>query len=88
MRKADILKRYELNKLGDNTVFISSKDFNFSYTKADSVVKDEYKGLYRYFGGLQCGFSEGSEDYKMLEKWLCELAETVLNFQKTDKGNE
>jgi hypothetical protein len=80
MKKKDILKRYELNKLDDNTVFIQSRDFNFSYTKADSVVKDELKGQYRYFGGLQCGYEEGSNEYKILEKWLCEIAENSLNY--------
>ena len=80
MKKKDVLKRYELNKLDDNTIFIQSKEFNFSYTKADSVVKDEFKGVYKYFGGLQCGFNEESNEYKILEKWLCELAENNLNY--------
>ena len=80
MKKKDVLKRYELNKLDDNTVFIQSKEFNFSYTKADSIVKDEFKGQYKYFGGLQCGFNEESNEYKILEKWLCELAESNLNY--------
>jgi len=80
MKKKDILKRYELNKLDDNTIFIQSKEFNFSYTKADSVVKDEFKGHYKYFGGLQCGFNEESNEYKILEKWLCEIAENSLNY--------
>ena len=78
MKKAEILKSYRLDKLDDATVFIQSKDFNFSYTKADDVVKEEYKGQYRYFGGLQCEFHENTVEYKNLENWLCELAENAL----------
>ena len=80
MKKKEILKRYELNKLDDNTIFIQNKEFNFSYTKADSIVKDEFKGVYKYFGGLQCNFHEESNEYKILEKWLCEIAENNLNY--------
>lgn len=78
MKKKEILKNYRLSKLGENTVFIQNSHFNFSYTKADSIVKDEYKGQYRYFGGLQCNYHEDTEEYKNLEKWLCEIAESVL----------
>jgi hypothetical protein len=78
MKKKEILKNYKLSKLGENTVFIQNNHFNFSYTKADNIVKDEYKGQYRYFGGLQCNYHEDSIEYKNLEKWLCELLEVVL----------
>lgn len=44
MTKRDALENYSLTKLDETTVFIKSKEFNFAYTKADSVVKDEYKG--------------------------------------------
>lgn len=81
MKKADILKSYRVDKLNDSTVFISGKEFDFAYTVADSIVKDEYKGLHRYFGGLQCNFNEGSVDYKNLENWLCEIAEQHLNIK-------
>jgi hypothetical protein len=78
MKKAEILKNYRIDKLGMNTVFISGREFQFSYTIANTVVKDEFKGQYKYFGGLQCSFVEESENYKNLEKWLCEIAEFVL----------
>jgi hypothetical protein len=78
MKKVEILKGYRLDKLDDSTVFIQNKDFNFSYTKADNVVKEEFKGQYRYFGGLQCQFHEDTVEYKNLENWLCELAENAL----------
>ena len=87
MKKSEILKNYQLSKLDDATVFIKSKDFNFAYTKADAVLKPELKGQYRYFGGLQC--NEVKETEKLLEKWLCELAENALNIRKDySKANE
>ncbi len=79
MKKAEILNKYRIDKLGSNTVFIQNRYFNFSYTIADTVVKEEFKGQYRYFGGLQCEYEQGTEEYKNLEKWLCELAENTLN---------
>jgi hypothetical protein len=82
MKKADILRNYRVDKLNESTVFISGKEFYFSYTIADTIVKDEYKGQYRYFGGLQCSFNEGSVEYKNLENWLCEIAEQTLNIIK------
>jgi len=80
MKKQEALKTLRIDKLGNNTVFIQNKHFNFSYTNPESVVKDEYIGKYRYFGGLQCEFHEESEEYKNLEKWLCEIAEKVMSF--------
>ena len=79
MKRSEILKSYSLNKLGNDTVFIRNEFFHFSYAKADSVVKEEYVGQYKYFGGLQTFFKEGSEDYNNLEKWLIEIAEKILN---------
>jgi hypothetical protein len=66
MKKAEILKGYKLDKMDDSTVFIQNRHFNFSYTKADDVVKEEYKGQYKYFGGLQCEFHEDTAEYKNL----------------------
>jgi hypothetical protein len=78
-KKKDILNRYRVTKLG-NTVMIDSDTYSFSYTAANDIVKEEYKNKYRYFGGLQCGYSEGSEAYKTLEKYLCEIAEFILDY--------
>ena len=80
MRKQEAIKIMRIDKLDDTTVFIQNKYFNFSYTKIDSVIKNKYKGQYRYFGGLQCEFEENSEDFKNLENWLIEIAEKVLSF--------
>ena len=78
MEKKEILKAYKIEKLDDNTVFVNNNNFMFFYTIADSVVKDEYKGKYRYVGGLQCNFKKDSDNYKLLESWLCEIVEKIL----------
>lgn len=78
MIKKEFLKKYTIDKFDDITVFISGKSFNFAYTKADYVVKEEFIGQYKYFGGLQCEFSEDTIEYKNLEKWLIEIAENAL----------
>jgi len=78
MKKKEILKNYTINKLGEDTIMITGKSFMFSYTKSNSICKDEYKDQYRYFGGLQCEYVEGSNNYKELEKWLCEIVEKLI----------
>ena len=78
MKKTEILHSYRIDKMGKETVFISNRFFNFSYTIAYNIVKDEFKGQYRYFGGLQSEYLEGSKEYNELEKWLCEIAENTL----------
>ncbi len=78
MRKSEALKNYQLNKLDDNTVFIKNHNFNFSYTVADSILKEEFKGKYKYIGGLQCNFLPGTQEYVALEGWLCGIAEKIL----------
>jgi hypothetical protein len=78
MKKSEYLKQIKIEKLGEDTIFIQNNHFNFSYTIADMVVKEEFKGQYRYFGGLQCEFSDDSEEYKRLERWLCEIAENTF----------
>ena len=80
MKKSEVLKNYSVIKLDSSTVFIKSKEFDFAFTKADSVVKDEFKGQYRYFGGLQCNYQKESNEYSILEKWLSEIAELILNY--------
>ena len=82
MKKSEYLKRYRLVKLDDSTVSIDNKFFSFSYTRADHIVKDEYKGMYRYMGGLQCEHEPETQEYKDLESWLCEIAERVLGLDK------
>ena len=78
MKKSEILKRLSIEKLDDVTVFIQNKYFNFAYTVANSVVKDEFKVEYRYVGGLQCAYEQDTPEYKQLENWLCDIAERIL----------
>lgn len=82
----ELFKRYALTKLDNETVHISSRDnFDFCYTIADAVVRKEYIGQYRYFGGLQSNFEEGSEDYINLEEKLCLMAEKALGIEWVKK---
>ena len=74
-------KSITINILG-NTIFLRSKEFDFSYTPADSIVKDEFRGQYKYFGGLQHIHPEESNEAKQLEKDLIEICETLLKTLK------
>lgn len=77
-----ILKRIFIDKLDDSTVSITNGHFNFMYTIADSIVKDDLKGKFRYVGGLQCNYASDSEMYKNLKEELCILAEKILKPSK------
>jgi hypothetical protein len=70
--------RLVIDKLDNVTVLITNKELSFSYTIADAVVKEEFKGKYKYLGGLQCNYDSESEMYNLLEQKLCLLAENVL----------
>ena len=74
--KKVILKNIRIDKLGENTVFIRNDHFNFSYT----VVEKDRPDDRRYFGGLQCNYSEDSEEFKNIENWLCTIVELLLNY--------
>ena len=80
MKKSEILKHMKIDVLG-TTIFISNKYFNFSYTTV-SIIKEEFRNEYRYFGGLQSEYNEESEEYKRLENWLCEICELILGYRK------
>jgi hypothetical protein len=73
-----VLESYKIYKLDNISVSICNKEFNFSYTIADKVVKDEFKGKYKYFGGLQCNYTVESELYNLLETRLAIIAEKIL----------
>jgi hypothetical protein len=87
MTKKEILSSYRVDKLGSSTVFIRNKHFDFAYTIANHVVKDEFKDKYKYFGGLQCNYNDDTEEYKNLEKWLCEIAEQTLKHVDYENNN-
>lgn len=78
MEKSEVLNKYTINKIDEYSVFSQNEYLSFSYIVSDSVVKEEYKGKYRYFGGLQCNYHKGSQEYRQLEQWLIEIAEKLL----------
>jgi hypothetical protein len=87
MKKSDILSRYTVYRLDDETVLIKNDQFYFSYTTVSaSYIKDESRDRFRYFGGLQCNYLKGSHDFKLLENWLCEVAENVLGIKPKIKA--
>lgn len=75
------LKRITIQKLDDVSIRIYGDDFDFDYQIADSIVKDEFKGKYDYFGGLQCNYEKNSAEFKYLELKLCIIAENVLSIK-------
>jgi hypothetical protein len=72
------LIRYKLEKLDNNTVIISGNEFEFIYTIADSVVKEEFKGKYEYIGGLQCNYKSDSKEFLELEDKLKQITRKIL----------
>lgn len=50
----------------------------FAYNHPDSIVKEEYKGIYRNFGGLQSEYLEDSTEYEELYNILLEYSENIL----------
>ena len=71
------LKNIHVYLFDENSLTIQGKDFLFSY-QSPEIVKEEFRKDCRYFGGLQCQFEEGTEDYIKLENELIELAEKIL----------
>jgi hypothetical protein len=50
----------------------------FAYQNPDSCVKEEEKGKYSNFGGLQCNYAQGSPEYEYLYRVLLDCAQNVL----------
>ena len=73
----DIFKRLTVEKLDDISVLIYNKHFNFSYMSIMALKKENQKD-YRYLGGLQCEYSDDTKEYKEIESYLINLAESVL----------
>ena len=73
----DIFKRLTIEKLDDISVLIYNKHFNFSYMSIMALKKENQKD-YRYLGGLQCEYSDDTKEYKEIESYLINLAESVL----------
>lgn len=64
---------------------IDSPEFSFVYNDPDVICKPEYKGKYTNFGGLQCGFKEGSKEYEELYINLIVIAKSAINVWKLKK---
>ena len=50
----------------------------FAYNQPDSVVKSEFKGMYRNFGGLQSEYMKDSTEYEELYNILLDYSEKLL----------
>ena len=50
----------------------------FAYNEPDSIVKSEFKGMYRNFGGLQSDYKEDSPEYEELYNILLDYSEKLL----------
>lgn len=70
--------KFEVTVHDRNSVTLSSPDFIFIYQNADSMVKDEFKGQYKYYGGFQSNLDPKSEEYKKLEQVMANIAEVIL----------
>lgn len=78
MTKEEIFNNCEIKIFDKNSLCIQNREFMFAYNQPDSVVKDEFKGLYRNFGGLQSSFLEDSPEYEELYNLLLEYSEHIL----------
>ncbi len=78
MTKEEIFNNCEIKIFDKNSLCIQNREFMFAYNQPDSIVKEEYKGLYRNFGGLQSGYLEDSPEYEELYNTLLEHSENIL----------
>jgi hypothetical protein len=78
MNRKELLKNIRIDILSKDSLRISSKDFDFAYNQPDSIVKEEFKGMYRNFGGLQSNYIDDKESHEKLEMLLIEFAEDIF----------
>lgn len=78
MTKEEIFNNCEIKIFDKNSLCIQNREFMFAYNQPDSIVKEEYKGMYRNFGGLQSGYLEDSPEYEELYNILLEYSENIL----------
>jgi hypothetical protein len=72
------IKRLTINYLGTGSIQIDNRELSFVYNQPDQFVKDEFKGKYINFGGLQCKYKNGTQEYEELYSYLLDLAETII----------
>jgi hypothetical protein len=78
MTKEQIFSNCEIKIFDKNSLCIQNKEFMFAYNQPDSFVKNEFKGMYRNFGGLQSGYLQGSPEYEELYDILLDCSEKIL----------
>ena len=78
MTKQEIFNNCEIKIFDKNSLYIQNREFIFAYNQPDSIVKDEFKGMYRNFGDLQSSFLEDSPEYEELYNLLLECSEHIL----------
>ena len=85
MTKEQIFDYCEIKIFDKNSLSIHNKEFMFSYNQPDSIVKSEYKGMYRNLGGLQSGYLEDSPEYEELYNTLLDYSEKLLKLLYDNK---
>ena len=78
MTKEQIFNNCEIKIFDKNSLYIQNQEYMFAYNQPDSIVKNEFKGMYRNFGGLQSGYMEDSPEYEELYNILLEHSENIL----------
>jgi hypothetical protein len=66
---------YEV-RVWKGTVFLFSKDVNFTYTESTSEDM--------WLGGLQCNFHEGTAEYDDLKRKLVSVAKAMLQLHPNE----
>ena len=78
MTKEQIFNNCEIKIFDKTSLCIQNKEFMFVYNEPDSIVKNEFKGMYRNFGGLQSDYKEDSPEYEELYNILLDYSEKLL----------
>ena len=52
MTKEQIFDNCEIKIFDKNSLCIQNQEYMFAYNQPDSIVKSEFKGMYRNFGRL------------------------------------
>lgn len=78
MTKEQIFNNCEIKIFDKNSLCIQNQEYMFAYNQPDSIVKNEFKGMYRNFGGLQSDYMEDSTEYEELYNILLDYSEKLL----------
>ena len=78
MTKEQIFNNCEIKIFDKTSLCIQNQEFMFAYNQPASIVKNEFKGMYRNFGGLPSGYLEDSPEYEELYNILLDYSEKLL----------